>query len=403
MAKERNALRAGIFMLISLALILFVIIAISGAAKFTEKFNTYSVSFSLTDDIGGLRSGDDVRIGGLKVGDVRDIRIDQEHATVVVIMDLPSKYTIYRDADIFIQHGLTGSSAINIESFGSGQRVAENESLSGQPDQFGGLLHQLSALKPDIRQTLMNIKAASVKLNTDLDKLGNTADSLTSTGLSADSTVNSLRVRLPEIIDRYDGLVDSAVHMLDAIHDFFGPSSQDFHQTVANLNRATADIRDRLPGILDRIHGVVGNVDVAVGRASGALKDVQSAAGNLNSASASLRSLLTDNRSKLDGIISSLKTTSDNLKDASIEIRHSPWRLLYKPNPDEVANLNTYDSVRQFAEAADSLDDAAAALRDATKDPNADPALVKRLMVHLDDSFGKFQQVQDKLWKDIRN
>jgi hypothetical protein len=98
----------------------------------------------------------------------------------------------------------------------------------------------------------------------------------------------------------------------------------------------------------------------------------------------------------------SLKTTSDNLKDASVEIRHSPWRLLYQPKPDEVANLNIYDSVRQFAEGADSLDDAAASLRDALKDPNADPEQVKRLMLHLNDSFAQFQQVQDKLWKEIK-
>lgn len=101
-------------------------------------------------------------------------------------------------------------------------------------------------------------------------------------------------------------------------------------------------------------------------------------------------------------MIESLKATSDNLKYASVEIRHSPWRLLYQPKPDEVANLNIYDSVRQFAEGADSLDDAAAALRDALKDPNADPAQVKRLMQHLDDSFAKFQGVQQKLWKDVR-
>ena len=190
--------------------------------------------------------------------------------------------------------------------------------------------------------------------------------------------------------------------MLDAIRDFFGPSSHDFRQTVANLNHVTGNLRDRVPDILDQIHGLLGNVNVAVDRANGALREIQAAGTNLHSATASLRSLLTDNRSKLDGIIASLKATSDNLKDATVEIRHSPWRLLYQPKPGEVANLNTYDSVRQFAEGADSLNDAASALRDALKDPDADPAQVKRLMEHLNDSFASFQQVQNKLWTDIK-
>ena len=402
MPKQRNALRAGIFMVVSLGLIIFIIIAISGSARFTQSFKTYPVAFALADDIGGLRPGDDVRVGGLKVGSVTDIQVDLDRQVVVVSVELPSKYIINKDTGVVVQHGLTGSAAINIDNFGKGPQLAGNEDLVGQPDQLTGLMHQLAALKPDIRTTMMNIETASAKLNTDLDKFGSTADSFTATGMSATDTVQNLRTRVPEIIERYESIVDSANSMLAAIRDFFGPSSHDFRQTVANLKHATGDLRDRLPGLLDQIHGLLGNVNVAVNRANSALLEVQSAATNLRSASASLRSILADNRSRLDGIILSLKATSDNLKDATTEIRHSPWRLLYQPKPGEVANLNTYDSVRQFAEGADSLDDAAGALRDALKDPNADPTQVKRLMQHLNDSFASFQQVQDKLWNDIK-
>ena len=49
-------------MLISLALVIFVIIAISGMGRFTQKYETLQIVFKLTDDINGLRVGDDVRI-----------------------------------------------------------------------------------------------------------------------------------------------------------------------------------------------------------------------------------------------------------------------------------------------------------------------------------------------------
>src|ERR1700722_4991966 len=153
MAKQRNSLRAGIFMLVSLALILFVIIAISGAAKFTQSFKTYPVAFSLQDDIGGLRPGDDVRIGGLKVGSVRDIRIDQDHAAVIVFVDIPAKYIIDKDASIQVQHGLTGAAGININNLGSGGALAANEFLRGNPDSITGLMHQLSGMGSDLQQT----------------------------------------------------------------------------------------------------------------------------------------------------------------------------------------------------------------------------------------------------------
>ena len=85
MAKQRNALRAGVFMVVSLALIIFVIVTISGAGKFTQSFTTYPIAFDLKADVGGLRAGDDVRIGGVKVGDVRDIQIDPARSMVLVM------------------------------------------------------------------------------------------------------------------------------------------------------------------------------------------------------------------------------------------------------------------------------------------------------------------------------
>ena len=402
MAKQRNALRAGIFMILSLGLIVFVIVAISGAARFTQSFHTYSVAFSLQDDLGGLRPGDDVRIGGVKVGSIRDIRIDRDRSAVVVLIDVPAKFPLAKDAGIRVQHGLTGSSSINIDSFGTGSPLAADDFLAGQPDQVTGLVHELAAMKPDVIQILGNLKIASGKLNVDLDKLAATSDSLTASGFEMTSTVQGLRVRVPEIIDRYQSVVDAAERMLDEVRQFVGPSSGDFHQTLANLNHVSGDLRGRLPEVLDRLQTVLGKAGVVVDRAANAMQDIQAAAANLHSATGALQSILADNRSRLNGILVSLKTTSDNLKDASVEIRHSPWRLLYQPKPDEVANLNIYDSVRQFAEGADSLDDAAASLRDALKDPNADPEQVKRLMLHLNDSFAQFQQVQDKLWKEIK-
>jgi len=394
-AKQRNALRAGIFMIISLGLIIFVIIAISGSGRFTETFKTYHVAFAISDDIGGLRPGDDVRIGGLRVGSVSDIQVDPARSAIVVYVQIPAKFTIASDTSIVVQHGLTGSSAINIDNLGTGPQVAADAYIMGQPDQLTGLMHQLAALKPDIKQTVKNIESASVKLNTDLDAFGGTA-------ISATSTVQDLRARIPELLDRYEDVVNSAVQMLDSIRDFFGPSSHDFRQAVANLNSALQSLHASLPGILDRVHSLLDNVNVAVDRANGALREIQGAASNLDSATGSIRSVLADNKTRLNNIVASLNVTSENLKAASFEIRHSPWRLLYQPKADEVANLNIYDSVRQFAEGADSLSDAAGQLRDALKDPKADPQQVKLLMQHLNDTFDGFQRVEDKLWKEIK-
>ncbi len=402
MASQRNALRTGIFMIISVAMVIFVIISISGAGRFTQSFNTYSVGFTLQDDIGGLRVGDDVRIGGLKVGSIRNIRIQPETSSLVVFIELPSRFPIGKNAGVAVQKSITGAAAINIDNLGTGPLASVNDLIPGRPDALSSLFHGLGAMEPDLRETVANLKVASTKLNTDLDKFGTTADAFSETGFTTTETVRSIRLRLPDLIDHYKDAAGEAVSALRAVREFVGPGSTDFRTTLHNLQNITSDLRTRLPGLMDQMHTILAKVDIATGRLDGATADLQGTLANTKDLTGAARSVLTNNKSKLDGIIASLKSTSDNLKFASVEIRHSPWRLLYQPKPDEVANLNIYDSVRQFAEGADSLDDAAAALRDASKDKNADPEQVKRLMNQLDASFAKFQDVEKKLWTEIK-
>ena len=232
-------------------------------------------------------------------------------------------------------------------------------------------------------------------MNTDLDKFGQTADAITETGYTATATVRELHVRLPEIIGRYDQTTASAIRALDTIHDLLGPGAGDIHATIANVRAISTDVHAHLPELLDDLRSILQKTDLAVTRAASAMQDIQNTTG-------SIHEVIAGNRSRFDGIISSLKATSDNLKYASMEIRHSPWRLLYQPKPDEMANLNIYDSVRQFAEGATDMDNAAEALRDAARDPNADPARIRKLTADLDVSFSRFQTVEQKLWSDIK-
>src|SRR5262245_32485650 len=157
-----------------------------------------------------------------------------------------------------------------------------------------------------------------------------------------------------------------------------------------------------MPELLEKVDGTLTKISSALDKTGTALDDIREVAANARQASASARSILATNRSKIDNMIVSLKTASDNLKFATAEIRRSPWRLLYKPGPGEMANLNLYDSARQFAEGANAMADAAEALRDSLKDPQADPKHVEALVQQLDQSFQKFTQVESVLWKEVK-
>jgi X-X-X-Leu-X-X-Gly heptad repeat protein len=190
-------------------------------------------------------------------------------------------------------------------------------------------------------------------------------------------------------------VVEKAGGALDSVHEMVGPSVTDFHGTVANLHEITSDLKGKLPEMLAR-------VDADIEGARGALDSVQKTADNTKEISASVRSLIADNRGKIDGIIASIKSAGDNLKGASVEIRHSPWRLLYQPSSGEMANLGVFDAARQFADGANELNDAAQALKDAANDKQADPKKVQEMLNRLERTFVKFHDVEQKLWTDVK-
>ncbi len=65
-------------------------------------------------------------------------------------------------------------------------------------------------------------------------------------------------------------------------------------------------------------------------------------------------------------------------------------------------NLVIFDAAREFARGATELNDAAQAIRDASKDKNADPKKLERMTEDLQKSFEKFGSVEKKLWDEVK-
>lgn len=381
-------------MILSVAGAIAIVIGIAGSAQFTTHYQTHLISFTLEDNVSGLRKGDDVRLGGLKVGTVEEIRFDKKGAlgndlpavdSIVVGISLPVEYTLAVDAKASIESSLTGVTSVNITDLGSGSALADDALLAGSPDSLTAFKSSLATLGP--------------KLNDDLDKIHHTLDTYDKAGSTASTDVHQLATDLRVRVDKVE---ESAVAALDAVRGWFGPSTGDFHESVANIRAITGGLKKDLPPITASTHELLVRLNATVEKAQGSMDDIKATAANARVMTATARSVIVRNQGRFDEIIAGLKKTSDNLTAASVEIRASPWRLLYKPSADEMANLNLYDAARQFADGANDLNDAALALRDGLKDPQMDQAKVQKLYDNLTDQFDKFQVAQDDLWKKVR-
>lgn len=398
MQNDRNALKAGLFMVFTFLAIVFVIVGIKGAGGMVLPMQECRATFRLTDDVGGLRAGDDVRLGGFKVGTVRGLEAefagDEPH--VVVTFALPQRYVMHKDARVAVQSTLTGQASLNIDNLGVGAPMAAGDRLAGHPGAMSVLLHQLADVAPDVVAIAHDVRTVTVP------KVNDAVARFHETGAAAADFVHHLDAKVDPVVERYNGVSDKAQGALGEVRDLLGDTKGDFRGTMAHLNAATGSVKEKLPGILDQVHEILAKVDGAVAGARTALEDLQKTVANARDLTASGRSIIVGNKGKIDAMIASLRTTGENLKAASVEIRHSPWRLLYKPNPGEMANLNIYDSARQFAEGAVNVSDAAVALRDALNDPQADKGQLQKLVDHLDATFADFQQVERKLVSSVK-
>ena len=123
MTNDKNALKAGLFIVTSIALGVIVLIAVKGAGSLLVAKHDVKVAFVLTENLGGLKIGYLVRVGGYEEGRVRNIQYFVSDSDIKVphfqvVFSLPTKYELHTDAIVQIEQGLTGTSNLNITSFG---------------------------------------------------------------------------------------------------------------------------------------------------------------------------------------------------------------------------------------------------------------------------------------------
>src|SRR5438552_12386271 len=180
MTNERNAFKAGLFIVLSIALIFSVTVMIKGVGRFTEPTSLRSVQFSLTDNIGGLRIGDDVRVGGLKLGIVKAVDLMPQSdgsQKILVSFTMPQRIPLHKNAHLVVESTVTGTSDLNIDSLGDGAILAENEALVGSPGTLTTILAGAQQIMPIVKDAMSDVKTKTIpKFNTTIDKFGGTAD-----------------------------------------------------------------------------------------------------------------------------------------------------------------------------------------------------------------------------------
>lgn len=396
---RRNNVRAGLFTLASLALGFATIVILNAdSIKYLwGEHHRYSVRFTLLDGVGGLSPGSEVRVGGLIKGRVTDIRLtglaakDEQAPEALVDIEVDGSVTLWSNAEaIRTVPILGGSSWINITTVGGPEVVTRSpdprngrEAVKLAFDGTGeilatpgdGLLTTMVGPQNAVTTHQLLENVASFTRFLDRDVVLAFDDEIRPTLAEAKGLVGDVRQDYGEWRKDLDRTFDSVASAANRLDD-----------TMASAEGAVGDAREDLRMVGDLVRRNVGRIDAAIAnveimtedgvaithhlrddtlhRVDDALDAGVSSIEQLSSMLATVDLQLANASPTIQAFLQDALIAAGELKLATIEIRRSPWRILYQPKPGELANENLFAAARDFTIAASEVRSAAQSLQE---------------------------------------
>ena len=295
------AAKVGMFMLVVLVILGFLILRIEDLS-FGRGSAQREVDV-IFDSVAGLDNKSAVRMAGVRVGTVREIKLT-EGGRAIVSLEIDPEVPLYRNATARIANlGLLGEKYVELDpgTMGAGPAPAGELVLSGsQPASIDDVTTQVSDIATDVKAITASLRTAigdeagerrvqeiveNVRSITERVRLvlevneGNinvTADNLR-------RITDDLRVEIPRIARSIEGFANS-------FSGTVGENREDIRLIVENMRGLSADLRttaDNLNSITGQVRSGEGSVgkliydDEAHERLTGALESVEGGVGEL--------------------------------------------------------------------------------------------------------------------------
>ncbi|MHC4990722.1 MAG: MlaD family protein [Planctomycetota bacterium] len=412
----RNNVRAGVFVTLSLILALSVVIKLSGVLSgLFQSVQEYRVTYEIDDGVRDLQSGSSVRVGGMTMGHVIAVQPALEvepFRTIEVTFEIDSRITLYADAMILVDSPVIGSGAwLEISDVGSADKgpppggvitgtsapgmlatflgpegaMQADEAIESVADfaEFLGTVpedyedHVVPTLK-DIRTASANVREVTSDLSDHRwKKWADDVDVVMD--WASDATV-----RVDDVMDEGKGLLEDARGVVAENREPIG-------SIVTNVEGASVDVRE----IAARVNAET------IDKAHALLDSGQDALQQAGDAIAALREDYDRWAVDIGDTMANASLASQQLKFATIEVRRSPWKLLYRPSADELEHELLYESARSFALAAADLKAAAATVNRVVENHGdrlaEDRDAFDRVQQVLESSLDQYTEAQQRL------
>ena len=420
--RTHNELLTGLFVLVALAALLGVVLWL-GASDLLKP-RAQRVSFFAGEEIGsfGLRAGAEVLYGDVRIGRVAEIEPLPGKGCLYHTRIERKDITLYSNALAEVASSLVGQAQLIVKNAGGGPdaKAPDDENpielkpggLSAVMNAAGAeldahrkasLIAKLHAMADDLtdvssalRKEMDKAKAETLlaKIYDTVSRLADVTDNLKKE--SDKDSPESLLAKAHKGADRVTDITSQLGTQLDTENEKSLMAS--LRRSARNVEEITADAKPKFKKAMSALTDTLTELREAN---TEVLKTIR----NLSRFSESAKEAMVVNAESVNRIIDDMTAVAANLKATSKQVRRHPWKLLYKPDEEEVQTQQIYDAARAFSDGATRLNQAVTRLKELRKaHPEGIPADDDQLLQirqSLKATFGRFKTAEDALWKEL--
>ncbi len=408
--RARNNARVGVFVSVALLLAVGVVIILTDVWEtLTKPTDQYTVMFDVAGGVRNLKEGADVRVGGVVMGKVLEVRTPvhtgEAFDKIDVDFSIFRPVVLYADAQILVTSPLIGADAwLDIPSVGTPQSGSfpqdgiagiagvgalttilgpENAAKAGEMfDDAKQFTEFLATVRDEYDQRVVPILDKADSAAGDIAALTQTIrqENWPQWSASVDNIfawANTTTGKLDEIFEHSRGILADNRPKINTTIDNLQASSETVREVTQRFNDET----------LAKIHELLDTGKSAMDTAVAVLEDVNE----------KFDGWVPD----ISGTLANARLAAQQLKLTMIEVRRSPWKLLYQPSVNELEHELLYGAARSFALAASDLKAASESVRRVLDNHSdqiaADPQTAQRLNTFLLDSLSTYEKAQQRL------
>ncbi|NOX58883.1 MAG: hypothetical protein GXP29_08510 [Planctomycetes bacterium] len=416
MARKRNTFALGLALLVMFSVFVGFLLFIGAKGVFPPKTHEFVARFGLGAAMPEIVPGSRVNCFGQAVGKVietkfveapdptgrssEDLPYLEVRATALTVLNLRSDCKIVSTGP-----PLGGKGIIEIVACGiSDQPLTDKTVLYGSVTGFQevlatvtreldeknskGLLRMLKREfdAGDKNSLLARVRASSMDINRITKNLA--------LEMSRDKE-GHLLAKLHESMDKVNLGLAELVALLEETRPPLGRTIASAESAMSRIDR---EVVTRLSEEFDPEHkgGLLAHVHTAFEKLNASLDD-------LNVITTSGKGVVVLNSARIDELVQNASEAGMLLRGGIKDLTLHPWKLLSKPTPSEMRELNTFNVAREFAEASAHLDDSTSRLKamidmhGSSIDTN--DVQLQNIQADLADSVAKYREAEQALWK----